>query len=124
MSTTSNTSAKQIGTAVYKGRDYALLYHGATQYGERMKLAFTDNLDETFWIDADRAESFELFEQAHDEDGPPRERPRKRRPADDGPRRQRRQENAPADERNDDGSETCYCNSCGQPLPPAEDPPF
>jgi hypothetical protein len=121
MSTTANTP-KQIGTAVYKGRHYALLWQGATQYGERMKLAFTHDLDESFWIDADRADSVELFDPPTDaqpdDKQPPRERSRKRRPADDGPRRTRQsqQDASATDAPPPEQADECYCASCGQLL--------
>ena len=107
-----------IGRATYKGRDYALLWKGPTQYGDRVKLAFPDDLEETFWIDAAKVEAIEIF-RTEASDRPP-QRPRqshKRRPTDDGPRR-RPQPPAPEDEPDEpDVPEECYCASCGQSLP-------
>jgi hypothetical protein len=41
----------QSGTAQYKGRTYRLLWMGATKFGRRAHLAFTDGTKD-FWINA------------------------------------------------------------------------
>lgn len=120
MNSTDNDAPQPIGRAAYKGRDYALLWKGPTQYGDRVKLAFPDDLDETFWIDAAKVEAIEIFSTSAGDRPPQRPRQsRPRRPTDDGPRRPpRRQANggdvetAPPDQ-----VDQCYCASCGQLLP-------
>lgn len=121
---TDDNAPQPIGRATYKGRDYALLWKGPTQYGERAKLAFPDDLEETFWIDAARVEAIEIFPTEVGNRRPQRPRQsRPRRPTDDGPRRQ---SDPPAPAPNDqldepdrpDVSEQCYCASCGQSLSP------
>lgn len=116
---TADNAPQPIGRATYKGRDYALLWKGPTQYGDRVKLAFPDDLEETFWIDAARVEAIEIFPT--DAGDRPPQRPRQsrtRRPTDDGPRR-RREDDEPAIDppAEPDEAEACYCASCGQPLP-------
>lgn len=44
-----NTTSK---IAVYKGREYRLMFLGDTKFGKRAKLAFTDGSKE-FWVPAD-----------------------------------------------------------------------
>lgn len=106
------STATVIGTAIYKDRTYALLWLGATKFGERAKLAFEDDLDQSFWVDASRLDAHEL---ATPEDAtesrraappaPPRRG--KRRPPLDGPH-PAAQTPPPDDE--------SYCASCGQRL--------
>ncbi len=128
MSTDDNAAHQPIGRATYKGRDYALLWKGPTQYGDRVKLAFPDDLEETFWIDAARVEAIEIFptDAGNRRQQRPQQRPRQsrtRRPTDDGPRRR---PDPPAPAPNDeldqhdgpDVPEQCYCASCGQSLSP------
>lgn len=127
MNTPDDNAPQPIGRATYKGRDYAVLWKGPTQYGDRVKLAFPDDLEETFWIDAARVEAIKIFPTGAG-DRPqqrPQQRPRQsrpRRPTDDGPRRRSdppgpAHEYAPDEPDRPDDSEECYCASCGQPLP-------
>lgn len=122
MTAHANRPDEPIGTCRYKGRDYAILWSGSTKYGRRLKLAFRDDMDQTFWIDADRAESVELFDPPPAENSSPR-RSSRRRPPDDGPRR-RSTPPADAAPRVDESEseppefgDDCYCASCGQLLP-------
>lgn len=119
MTAHANRPVEPIGTCRYKGRDYAILWSGPTKYGRRLKLAFRDDIDETFWIDADRAEAVEIFDPPSAEEPPPRSQRGKRRPTDDGPRRrQRHQTNeVEAESAPPEFGDDCYCASCGQRLP-------
>ena len=42
--------------ATYKGRQYDVEYIGETRFGSRAKLAYPDDPDKTFWVDADAIE--------------------------------------------------------------------
>lgn len=113
---TADNAPQPIGRAAYKGRDYAVLWKGPTQYGDRVKLAFPEDLDETFWVDAAKVEAIETFRSETNDRLPQRPRPSRprRRPTDDGPRRR------PEPPEQDDSpavAEECYCASCGQLLP-------
>ena len=109
---------RPIGIATYRGRQYAVLFAGETQYGNRLKLAFRDDLEEQFWIERDAADSVtrDDVDEAADQAWREREREKRRE-------RQQQREHYPAapatdarGETAEPDAETDYCAHCGQRI--------
>lgn len=109
---TANQRRQPIGTATYKGRSYAILFAGATKYGDKLKLAFPDNLEQEFWIPRGDAQRVELHDNHAGDDAAWNERRREQRPRQHVPQHTER-----AEQPDPAADEPCFCSSCGQLLP-------